>query len=300
MFLGLSLEKLCVRRLFIMAIITISRGCFSHGQMIAEKVAEMLGYKCVSREILVEAAHLFKVSEKKLLKSLHDAPTILERITHGKTKYLAQLQAALLEYVKEDNIVYHGHAGHLLLTDIPQVLKVRILAEKEDRIALLQQKQNISREKALTVIESEDQNRINWTRYLYKMDINDPWLYDIVIKIGLLTIDDACEIICRAAKSESYQTSPEFKQAIVDLAITKHVEASLQSVCEADVFVKNGEVHVKVAAQKIKKTGYSSPALQHQIGETYQNDLIREIKEITNKIHGVKGVFCQVDPPYYT
>jgi len=283
-----------------MAIITISRRCFSHGQMIAEKVAEKLGYECVSREILVEAAHLFNVSEKKLLKSLHDAPTILERITHGKTKYLAQFQAALFEYVKEDNIVYHGHAGHLLLTEIPQVLKVRILAEKEDRIALLQQKQNISRKKSSTVIESEDRNRINWTRYLYKTDINDPWLYDIVIKIGLLTIDDACEIICRAAKSKNYQTSPKFKQAIVDLAITKHVEASLQSICEADVFVRDGEVHVKVAAQKIKKTGYASPTLQQHIGETYQQDLIREIKEVTNKIHGVKGVFCHVELPYYT
>ena len=283
-----------------MAIITISRRCFSHGQMIAEKVAEKLGYECVSREILVEAAHLFNVSEKKLLKSLHDAPTILERITHGKTKYLAQFQAALFEYVKEDNIVYHGHAGHLLLTEIPQVLKVRILAEKEDRIALLQQKQNISRKKSSTVIESEDRNRMDWTRYLYKTDMNDPWLYDIVIKIGLLTIDDACEIICRAAKSKNYQTSPKFKQAIVDLAITKHVEASLQSICEADVFVRDGEVHVKVAAQKIKKTGYASPTLQQHIGETYQQDLIREIKEITNKIHGIKGVFCHVEPPYYT
>ena len=283
-----------------MAIITISRGCFSHGQMLAEKVAEKLGYECVSREILVEAAHLFNVSEKKLLKSLHDAPTILERITHGKTKYLAQFQAALLEYVKEDNIVYHGHAGHLLLTGIPGVLKIRVLAEKEDRIALLQQKQTISRKEASTVIESEDRNRMDWTRYLYKTDMNDPWLYDIVIKIGLLTIDDACEIICRAAKSKNYQTSPKFKQAIVDLAITKHVEASLQSICDADVFVRDGEVHVKVAAQKIKKTGYASPTLQQHIGETYQQDLIREIKETINKIHGVKGVFCHVEPPFYS
>ncbi|MGW8325474.1 MAG: cytidylate kinase family protein, partial [Desulfobacterales bacterium] len=60
-----------------MAVITISRGCFSHGQEIAEKVAKKLGYECVSREILVEAAQLFNVSEKKLIRSLNDAPNIL-------------------------------------------------------------------------------------------------------------------------------------------------------------------------------------------------------------------------------
>jgi hypothetical protein len=35
-----------------MAIITISRGCFSHGQEIAEKVARRLEYECLSREVL--------------------------------------------------------------------------------------------------------------------------------------------------------------------------------------------------------------------------------------------------------
>ena len=129
--------------LFVMAIITISRGSFSYGQKIAEKVAEMLGYECLSREILIEASQLFNVSEKKLIKSLHDAPSILERITHGRERYLSYIQTALLEHVKRDNIVYHGLAGHLLLAEIPQVLKVLVIAEIEDRIALLQQMQGI-------------------------------------------------------------------------------------------------------------------------------------------------------------
>ena len=81
-----------------MAIITISRGCSSHGQEIAEKVAANLGYECVSREILIEASHFFHVPEMKLLQSLHNAPSVLERITHGKEMYLAYVQAALLEH----------------------------------------------------------------------------------------------------------------------------------------------------------------------------------------------------------
>jgi hypothetical protein len=35
-----------------MAIVTISRGCFSHGKEIAEKTAQQLGYDIISREIL--------------------------------------------------------------------------------------------------------------------------------------------------------------------------------------------------------------------------------------------------------
>ena len=45
-----------------MSIITISRGTFSGGKAIAECVAENLGYACVSREILSDAAETYGVS----------------------------------------------------------------------------------------------------------------------------------------------------------------------------------------------------------------------------------------------
>jgi cytidylate kinase len=283
-----------------MAVITISRGSFSHGEEIAEKVAGMLGYECVSREILVEAAQLFNISEKKLIRSLNEAPNILERMVHGKERYLEYIKASLLGYARKGNVVYHGHAGHLLLTEIPQILKVRILAEKDDRISLLQTRENLNRKAAAEVIENEDKNRIHWTRYLYKEDVNDSKLYDIVINIGNLTIEDACEIICLAARSISYRSTDESKQAIDDLAITNRIQAELKSICEARVSVKNGKVQVRVAAQKRRKSGYISPALQHHIGEAYQHDVTRQIHEIAHKVPGVKDVFCQVDMPYYT
>jgi cytidylate kinase len=283
-----------------MAVITISRGCFSHGQKIAEKVAKMLGYDCVSREILVEAAQLFKVSERKLIRSLIDAPNILERLVHGKERYLEYIKAALLGHVRKGNVVYHGHAGHLLLVEVPQVIRVRINAQKDDRIKLLQKRENLTKEAAATIIENEDKNRIRWTQYLYKMDINDPKLYDIVINIGNLTIDDACEIICLTARSKSFRITDESKQIVDDLAISSRLRAALQLICEAEVFVNNGNVHVMVAEQRRKKSGYISPALQHHIGEAYQNDLTRQINDIAHNIPGVNEVFCEVGLPYYT
>lgn len=283
-----------------MAIITISRGCFSHGQEIAEKVAEMLGYESLSREVLVDAAQLFDISERKLIKSIHDAPNILERITHGREKYLAYIRTALLERVKKDNVVYHGHAGHLLLSEIPKVLKVRIMVEIEARVALNQQRQNMSRDQALKFIENEDKHRSNWTRYLYKMDLSDPRLYDIVIHIGQLTIQDACELICSLAQSNTYKMTSDTRKAIGDMAIVSHVKAVLQELCEAEVSSNNGHVHIKVAAQKLRKTGQSGPALRKNIIATIQEDLNRQVLDVVRKIPSVAEVVCDVEPPYYS
>ena len=283
-----------------MAILTISRGCFSHGQEIAEKVARRLEYECLSREVLVDAAQLFDVSERKLIKSIHDAPNILERITNGRKRYLAYIKAALLERVKKDNVVYHGHAGHLLLAEIPNVLKIRIMAEIEARAAMMQQQQNMSRGQALKFIESEDKHRADWTRYLYKIDLSDPRLYHIVIHIDQLNIQDACTIICTAAQSNTYEMTAETRKSINDLAIVSHLKAALLEICEAEVSSNDGHVHVKVAAQKLRKTGQSSPALQKQIFSTIQKGLTRQILDIAYKIQGVVDVECDVELPYYS
>jgi hypothetical protein len=164
----------------------------------------------------------------------------------------------------------------------------------------LQKRESVTKEAAAEIIEHEDKNRIHWTRYLYKTDIHDPKLYDIVINIGNLTIEDACEIICLAARSKTFRRSDESKQIVEDVAIASRLRAALHLVCDADVFVKNGDVHVEVAAQKRKKSGYVSPALQQHLGEVYQDDLIRQITEIARNIPNVNNVFCQIAMPYYT
>ncbi|MBW2573755.1 MAG: cytidylate kinase family protein, partial [Deltaproteobacteria bacterium] len=44
-----------------MGVITISRGSYSKGKEIAEKLAEKLDYDCISREILLQASKQFNV-----------------------------------------------------------------------------------------------------------------------------------------------------------------------------------------------------------------------------------------------
>ena len=67
-----------------MAIITISQGSYSKGKEVAEKVAEKLGYECISREVILEASREFNIAEIKLVRAIHDAPSILDRIGYRK------------------------------------------------------------------------------------------------------------------------------------------------------------------------------------------------------------------------
>jgi len=127
-----------------MSIITISRGSYSRGKEIAEKVAQKLDYEYIARETLLEASEHFSIPEIRLVRAIHDAPSILDRFVYGKERYIAYIQAALLRHVRKDNVVYHGLAGHFLLPGISHVLKIRIISDWDDRVALEMEREHIS------------------------------------------------------------------------------------------------------------------------------------------------------------
>jgi cytidylate kinase len=282
-----------------MAIITISRGCFSHGKEIAEGVAERLGYECISQEVLLEASQFFDVSEEKLFESLHDAPGLLERLTHVRQRFIDGFQAMLLEHVVKDNVVYHGFAGQMLLSGISHVLRVRVIADMEERIKMVQSRQQIAREEALRLIEREDHARAEWYRTIYRIDMHDSWLYDMVLHIDRLSIDDACNIVCRAASSDKFKTTALSRAALADLALESHVKAVLESICKADVKCKEGIVHIRTEGQKLKTSGVASPNVQHQVQDQIRADLYDKIVSAVSGIPGVKDIDCSVDTPYY-
>lgn len=144
-----------------MAIITISRGTFSGGEKLAECLSKKLGYKSISREVIVEAASKYGVSQEKLVKAIEQKPTIKERlaIDLDRFHYLSFIQAALCEEAKNDNIIYHGHAGHLLLKNISHVIKVKVIADMEQRIMFAMERNKFSREEAIVYINKIDDQR---------------------------------------------------------------------------------------------------------------------------------------------
>jgi cytidylate kinase len=226
-----------------MSIITISRGSYSRGKEVAEKVAERLGYECISRDVLLDTLTEFNIPEMKLVRAIHDAPSILDRFTFGKERYIAYFHATLLEYFQKDNVVYHGLAGHFFVKKVAHVLKVRILAEMEDRVRLEMQREGISRTEALYTLENDDEARRKWSLHLYGIDTNDPSLYDLVIRIRKITADDAADIICHAAGH--FQTTDESQQAIDDLLLAARVRANLiEDYPRVKVLAEQGTIHI--------------------------------------------------------
>lgn len=242
-----------------MTIISISRAFCTKGQFIAEQVAQRLGYKCVSREILLEASDVFNVDEIKLAKAIHDGPSFFDRMTQGKEKYLAYLRAILLNHIKSSNVVYHGLAGHFYLQGIKHALKVRLITDFESRIQEEMIRENITRSLAKKRLIKDRADRIKWSRYVHGVDTTDPEFYDMILNLKQISIENCIDMICTTALSPSFQTTFESKRTLNNLVLEANVKALIiDKYCDAAVRADGGHLKIEFPKSISSKTSLFS------------------------------------------
>lgn len=268
-----------------MAIITISRGTFSGGKELAERVAKKLGYPCLSREVLVDAARRYDVPLEKLRHAIEDRPAVLERMTLERARYLAFIRAALAKAAKDERLVYHGHAGHLLLRGVPHVLKVRVIAGMEYRIAAAMARKKLPRQKAIDFIKKIDEDRAKWTRFLYRVDILEPGLYDVIFNIERIGVSQACENIALLNGREEFQPTAESRKALADLVLATEVRAQVA----LDGTIRDDDIEIEADDGRILIAGrvHSLPDAE-------------KVAAIARGVAGVREVVSKAQPTYHS
>jgi len=209
------------------SIITISRGTFIGGEALATSVAERLGYRCVSREVLLEAAWGYGVPVDKLAAAMEKRPPLWERLIGKRTPYFTCVRAALCDQALEGRLVYHGYLGHLVLPGVSHVLRVRAIADMDYRIEAAMRHRGLTRKDAVTFIERVDKERRQWTRSLFDVEWDDPALYDVVLNLSRMTAETATELVVRLTEREEFQATPASMKALRDLALGNRVAATL-------------------------------------------------------------------------
>lgn len=206
-----------------MAIITISRGTLSGGKTLAECLSRRLGYRSIDLDTLLRKAATPRVSEYDLRASLEQPPDFPGPANHKRYIYGVLIQAALLEEVREGCIVYHGLAGHLLLKGVPGVIRLRVIAPLEFRIRMAEERLHLSRAVATAHISATDNDHRRWTQFLYGLDWQDPALYDLVVNLEHLSVEQACDLVVSIVRPGAFELGPEDQAVLNDLALAGRV-----------------------------------------------------------------------------
>ena len=266
-----------------MPIITISRDSYSHGEEIAGKVAEKLGYQCIGPEIIKRACDGMDLPSSDIEKALRNAPTFLEQLVAKKERSLAMFRAVFFETMCSGNVVYHGVAGHIFLADVPDVVKVRVIVDFDERIREEMRREDLSFEEARKRLTRKDRERARWTKQLYGKDDHDPRLYDLYLNLHGISVDAAVTIIAGAAHVSTNGHMEMMRSRLRDMALAARTEAWLLKVFpEVEAVARDGEVFVSVK------------------GSILQEKMIAEkARKIVAEIDGVKTVNVGVAPSIY-
>ena len=218
-----------------MAIVTISRGSMSGGEAFANCLASRLGYPVIGREVLVEAASRLGVTEDVLREKIQKSADLFEKLTTDRHIYLVALQSALADQCISGNLIYHGHAGHFLLKEVPNVLRVRLIAPMSMRVRAVVERQGLSPEAAQDYIRYVDQERIEWTKFVYGVDWRDPKNYDIIINLRRVSLESACAMVSGVLQTPAYANTEEVKKKLKDFALGCRVKVALvaKPICQS-------------------------------------------------------------------
>jgi CMP/dCMP kinase len=229
-----------------MAVVTISREFGSGGDQVAEHLCEVLGYRSFGKAEILQAAQDTNMSKWNAVdysEDNHEVQTFLnrlfgraaspvqniawledpsiasrpERADVHEVAVIAIVKRAIRAALQVNQMVIVGRGGQVLLRNTPGVLHVRIEAPFEQRsrtvIEQLRREQKVEHSEiellraAADLIANRDIASADYIRRFFDVDWADPNLYHLMLNMGMLTVEQATQIIAAGVQAVEKQTT---------------------------------------------------------------------------------------------
>lgn len=254
-----------------MSVVIISAEDYCHREEIANKAAQLLGYVLIGPEVLTQASQRFGIPESKLKEALWDGPSFLSKFSNTRMRHLAYFQASLTSILKQGKAVYHGKVGHMFVTGVSHVLKVRLLADLDERVAQRCSKEKISERKARELFEKEAGNRRKWFQSVFELSGEDKEQFDLIINVSQIGAERAATVISDTARDVKFYPITYSIKAMQDQELASRVRAALiDAYPDVMVEARDGEVSVQ--------------------GRTLRKEKKEKILNLRDQIQGMEGV----------
>lgn len=192
------------------------------GEAIGPRVAKGLGYRLVNEQIVAQAAKEAGV-DTHVMADLEARKSVVARVlqelagpaiagvTYGFSPTMPagsdvsqDVMRALIRSVIEDvarrgGAVIVSHAASHALEGHADALRILITAGPATRRSRLQETRELSEKDAQKLLARSDANRADYIKRFYAVSEELPTNYDIVLNSDRLSVDQAVDVVVRAA-----------------------------------------------------------------------------------------------------
>jgi cytidylate kinase len=200
--------------------VCISRTVGAGGEEIGQLVAERLGFRHIDEEIVARAAQKSGLDPadvadterrhsfvQRLLEGASSGGSV-ETYTFGGFVAAAGsedlrgvIREAIEEAAAQGEVVIVAHAASFALADRDDVLRTFVTASPAVRAERLGKHQGLDEKDATKAVKDSDSGRADYLKRFYEIDHESPVHYDLVVSTDALGVDQAAEIVARAAQS---------------------------------------------------------------------------------------------------
>lgn len=195
-------------------IVAISREAGARGTTIAHAVGAKLGWSVYDRELLEKIAE-DKGLRVQLLESLDEKHiSWLREIVEGFSLSKTITEEAYVHYLVETvhalaalgGCVIVGRGAVQFLPE-EKTFRVRLVGNKPDRIANIQQRFNITADEAARRVEKIDRERTRFVQEHFNKDPADPCHYDLIVNTSRFAVEAATTVIVEGLHQLQQQIS---------------------------------------------------------------------------------------------
>jgi cytidylate kinase len=236
-----------------MPLVAMTREMGSLGKDVAAGLAARSGRKVVYQEIIEPLANKMRLRKSHVERFLEGKSGIWERLTTDQTSLSIFTADETFRFLRDDSTaVIRGWGAVHLLRRVPHVVRVRVCAPLETRIARMMARLSTENRAAIeSEIALSEEAHTAITRRHFNINWRDAEHYDVVLNTERLSVEECVEEIEGLMKRPCFQETPESRRMMDDMAL----EWSVRSALRREAGTAGVAVTVEAAGSQVRLLG---------------------------------------------
>jgi len=116
----------------------------------------------------------------------------------NERRYIETITGVIQTLAEGGNVVLLGRGSPVILRDRPDSLHVLTTARQDLRVRRVALREEMPLEEATRRVHESDRGRVAFHRKFFKVDADDPYLFDLVIHTGRLPYEVGADLVVKA------------------------------------------------------------------------------------------------------